>query len=46
MPQPGGKPGDLFAKVKIMVPPHPTDRERELFEQLKRESSYDPRSSS
>jgi len=46
MPQPGGKPGDLFAKVKIMVPPHLTDRERELFEQLKRESAYDPRSSS
>jgi curved DNA-binding protein len=46
MPQPGGKPGDLFAKVKIMVPPHPTDRERELFEQLQRESSYNPRSSS
>ncbi|MEN0084242.1 MAG: J domain-containing protein [Leifsonia sp.] len=46
MPQPGGRPGDLFAKVKIMVPPHLTDRERELFEQLKRESAYDPRSSS
>nr|WP_217499153.1 DnaJ C-terminal domain-containing protein [Leifsonia sp. C5G2] len=46
MPQPGGKPGDLFARVKIMVPPHLTDRERELFEQLKRESAYDPRSSS
>jgi curved DNA-binding protein len=46
MPQPGGKPGDLFAKVKIMVPPHLTDRERELFEQLQRESSYNPRSSS
>lgn len=46
MPQPGGKPGDLFARLKIMVPPHPTDRERELFEQLKRESTYDPRSSS
>jgi curved DNA-binding protein len=46
MPQRGGKPGDLFAKVKIMVPSHPTDRERELFEQLRRESSYNPRSSS
>ncbi|MFE6254089.1 DnaJ C-terminal domain-containing protein [Agromyces sp. NPDC057865] len=46
MPQPGGKPGDLFAKVKVMVPPHLTDRERELFEQLRRESAYDPRSSS
>lgn len=46
MPQPGGKPGDLFAKVKVMVPPHLTERERELFEQLRRESAYDPRSSS
>jgi curved DNA-binding protein len=46
MPQPGGKPGDLFARVKIMVPPRLNDRERELFEQLKRESSFDPRSSS
>lgn len=45
MPQPGGKPGDLFAKVKIMVPSHPTQRERELFEQLRRESAFDPRSS-
>lgn len=44
MPQQGGKPGDLFAKVKIMVPAHLTDRERELFEQLQRESAYDPRS--
>lgn len=46
MPQPGGKAGDLFAKVKVMVPPHLTDRDRELFEQLQRESSYNPRSSS
>lgn len=46
MPQPNGKPGDLFARVKIMVPPRLNDRERELFEQLKRESSFDPRSSS
>ncbi len=46
MPQPGGRPGDLFAKVKIMVPPHLTDRERELFEQLKRASAFDPRTSS
>lgn len=46
MPQPGGTPGDLFAKVKIMVPPHLTDRERDLFQQLQRESAFDPRSSS
>lgn len=46
MPQPGGRPGDLFARVKIMVPPKLTDRERELFEQLKSVSTYSPRSSS
>ena len=46
MPQPGGRPGDLFARVKIMVPPRLTDRERELFEQLKSASAYNPRSSS
>ena len=46
MPQSGGKPGDLFAKVKIMVPPHLTDRERELFETLGHESAYDPRAAS
>ncbi|WP_308796389.1 J domain-containing protein [Agromyces silvae] len=46
MPQPGGRPGDLFAKVKVVVPPHLTDRERELFQQLQRESAFDPRSSS
>lgn len=46
MPQQGGKPGDLFARIKIMVPPTLTPRERELFEQLQRESAYDPRSAS
>ena len=46
MPQSGGKPGDLFAKVKIMVPSHLTDRERELFEKLGHESAYDPRAAS
>jgi len=46
MPQPGGRPGDLFARVKIMVPPRLTDRERELFEQLKQASAFDPRTSS
>ena len=45
MPEPGGRPGDLFARVKIMVPPNLTDRERELFEQLKRASAYNPRRS-
>ncbi|SMH43904.1 curved DNA-binding protein [Rathayibacter oskolensis] len=46
MPQQHGEPGDLFARVRIMVPPHLTDRERELFENLQRESAYDPRRAS
>jgi curved DNA-binding protein len=43
MPHPRGKPGDLYAEVKIMVPPKLTDRERELFEKLAAESTFDPR---
>jgi curved DNA-binding protein len=43
MPRPG-RPGDLYARVKIMVPSRLTARERELFERLSRESSFDPRS--
>jgi curved DNA-binding protein len=43
MPNPRGKPGDLFAEIKVMVPPKPTKRERELFEQLAAESTFDPR---
>ncbi|MEV0702229.1 DnaJ C-terminal domain-containing protein [Saccharopolyspora sp. NPDC050389] len=43
MPNPRGSPGDLYAEVRIAVPPKPTDRERELFEQLASESTFDPR---
>jgi curved DNA-binding protein len=43
MPNPRGKPGDLFAEVKIVVPPKPTKQERELFEQLATVSTFDPR---
>jgi curved DNA-binding protein len=43
MPNPKGRPGDLFAEVKIMVPPRLTDRERELFTELADVSSFDPR---
>jgi curved DNA-binding protein len=43
MPDRKGKPGDLYAEVKIMVPRHLTQRERELFEELARESEFDPR---
>jgi curved DNA-binding protein len=43
MPNPKGKPGDLYAEVKIMVPKHLSKRERELFEELARVSDFDPR---
>ena len=43
MPNPRGTPGDLYAEVKIMVPRKVTPRERELFEALGRDSSFDPR---
>jgi curved DNA-binding protein len=38
-----GTPGDLYAEVKIMVPPNPTPRERDLFEELAKVSTFDPR---
>ncbi len=43
MPSPRGPAGDLYAEIKVMVPPKPTARERELFEQLAAQSTFDPR---
>lgn len=43
MPNGRGSPGDLYAEIKVMVPPKPTKRERNLFEQLAAESTFDPR---
>ncbi len=43
MPDSRGKPGDLQAEIKIMVPPKLTDRERELFSELAAVSAFDPR---
>jgi curved DNA-binding protein len=42
-PGPRGGRGDLYATVKIKVPAHLSDRERELFERLAAASSFDPR---
>jgi curved DNA-binding protein len=39
----GGGRGDLYASVLIDVPVAPTARERELFQALAAESSFDPR---
>jgi curved DNA-binding protein len=43
MPNPRGKHGDLYTEIKIAVPPKLTARERELFQQLAAESTFDPR---
>jgi curved DNA-binding protein len=45
MPNPRGKPGDLFAEITIMVPATLSARERDLFEQLAAQSTFDPRRS-
>ncbi|MEV6742632.1 DnaJ C-terminal domain-containing protein, partial [Streptomyces sp. NPDC051104] len=43
MPGPRGANGDLYAELRIVVPPKLSDRERELFEELAAVSSFDPR---
>ncbi len=43
LPNPRGKPGDLFAEAKIMVPTKLTTEERHLFEELAGASKFDPR---
>jgi curved DNA-binding protein len=43
MPDPGGRPGDLYAEVTIMVPSRLTARERQLFSELAEVSTWDPR---
>jgi curved DNA-binding protein len=43
LPTSRGKPGDLFAETRIMVPGRPTSQERELFERLAAVSEFDPR---
>jgi curved DNA-binding protein len=46
MPNPRGRPGDLYAVAQIKVPTRLGARERELFEQLAANSTFDPRRSS
>ncbi|NYH89022.1 DnaJ C-terminal domain-containing protein [Actinopolymorpha rutila] len=46
MPNPNGNPGDLYAQVRIMVPPHPSEEERRLWSELARASGFDPRARS
>ncbi len=42
-PAANGRLGDLLAEIRVMVPENLTDRQRELFEQLKEASDFDPR---
>ena len=43
LPREGGGRGDLYAVVSIKVPKKLSRRERELFEQLRDTSKFDPR---
>jgi curved DNA-binding protein len=43
LPDKQGNRGDIFATVKVVVPAHPTDREKELFRQLAEEAAFKPR---
>lgn len=44
MPNPRGTAGDLYVSIHVAVPKNPSKRELELFEELKRVSTFDPRS--
>jgi curved DNA-binding protein len=44
MPNPRGQPGDLYAEVRIVLPPKLSRKERDLFKQLASISTFDPRS--
>ncbi len=43
MPNPKGATGDLYVTVLVKVPTHPSDKERELFEELRKNSAFNPR---
>jgi curved DNA-binding protein len=43
LPKPGGGAGDLYAAVQVAVPSAPTERERELYQQLRDASRFEPR---
>jgi curved DNA-binding protein len=43
LPKAGGGAGDLYAVIDIVVPGTLTERERELYEELREASKFDPR---
>jgi len=44
MPNPRGKPGDLYAEARLMVPKSPTTEEERLWKELADTSTFNPRS--
>ncbi|GFJ83779.1 J domain-containing protein [Phytohabitans houttuyneae] len=45
MPNPRGPAGDLYAELEVQVPTRVTGRERDLYEELGKVSTFDPRES-
>lgn len=43
MPDPRGQPGNLYAEIRIMVPPRLSSKVRQLYEQLDAVSDFHPR---
>jgi curved DNA-binding protein len=43
MPNPRGPAGDLYAELVLQVPARVTGRERDLYEELGKVSTFDPR---
>lgn len=43
LPRIGGERGDLYVTIQVTVPPSLTPKERELFQELQRTSSFNPR---
>jgi DnaJ-class molecular chaperone len=39
----GGGRGDAFVRLKIVVPTHPTEREKQLYKELDEASQFKPR---
>ncbi len=44
LPKPGGGAGDLYAVIMMVVPSTLSEREKQLYDQLKEASRFDPRS--
>lgn len=43
LPKPGGGHGDLYAVLQIVMPPHLSEEEKKLLEELAKISSFNPR---